>query len=113
MNCRTLLLALAAWLAVGTGAALAEDAPTVVEVTIKDHRFAPAEIHIPAGKPAQLRISNADPTAEEFDSSSLHIEKVFTGSSHGIVRLHPLAPGRYPFMGEYHPDTAQGVVVAE
>jgi len=29
------------------------------------------------------------------------------------VRLRPLSPGRYPFMGEYHSQTAQGVVVAE
>jgi hypothetical protein len=29
------------------------------------------------------------------------------------VRLRPLDPGRYPFMGEYHEDTAQGVVIAE
>jgi hypothetical protein len=29
------------------------------------------------------------------------------------VRLRPLAPGRYPFAGEYHSDTAQGVMIAE
>ncbi|MGA7373007.1 MAG: hypothetical protein WBW37_10370 [Methyloceanibacter sp.] len=29
------------------------------------------------------------------------------------MRLRPLDPGRYPFMGEYHSDTAQGVVIAE
>jgi hypothetical protein len=30
-----------------------------------------------------------------------------------MVRLRPLAPGRYAFMGEYHSDTAKGVVIAE
>jgi heme/copper-type cytochrome/quinol oxidase subunit 2 len=93
-------------------AALADD-PPIIEVTIKDHRFTPAEIHVPTGKPVILRISNADDTAEEFDSVALQIEKVIVGGHYGIVRLRPLGPGRYPFMGEYHADTAKGVVVSE
>lgn len=95
------------------GAARAQQPPTVIEVTIKDHRFTPSELHVPAGKPATIRITNADQTGEEFDSTALQIEKVFSGGSKGVVRLHPLAPGRYPFMGEFHADTAQGVVIAE
>ena len=88
-------------------------AQTAIDVTIKDHRFTPAEIHVPAGKPAVLNIKNEDSTAEEFNSSALKIEKVIGGGNEGIVRLRPLEPGRYPFMGEYHSDTAQGVVIAE
>jgi len=90
----------------------AEDLPNVA-VTIKDHRFTPSEIHVPAGKPFTLTIKNEDPTAEEFDSSALKVEKVIAGGQSGRVRLRPLGPGRYPFMGEFHPDTAQGVVVSE
>ena len=88
-------------------------AQTAINVIIKDHRFTPSEIHVPAGKPAVLSITNEDATAEEFDSSALKIEKVIGGGQDGTVRLRPLDPGRYPFMGEYHSDTAQGVVVAE
>jgi len=29
------------------------------------------------------------------------------------VRLRPLGPGRYLFLGEFHEDTAQGAVIAE
>jgi hypothetical protein len=29
------------------------------------------------------------------------------------VRLRALTPGKYPFMGEYHSETAQGVVIAQ
>jgi hypothetical protein len=29
------------------------------------------------------------------------------------VRIRPLRPGRYAFMGEYHSTTAQGVLVAQ
>ena len=87
--------------------------PTAVELTIKDHRFMPAEIHVPAGKPTILTVQNQDATAEEFDSSALKTEKVITGGGTATVRLRPLGPGRYPFIGEYHADTAQGVVIAE
>ncbi len=84
-----------------------------IDVTIKDHRFAPAEIHVPTGKPTQLTIKNEDSTPEEFDSTALKVEKVIAGGRSATVRLRPLAAGRFPFMGEYHADTAQGVVISE
>jgi heme/copper-type cytochrome/quinol oxidase subunit 2 len=89
------------------------DEPPTIAVTIKDHRFTPAEIHVPTGKPVVLRITNQDATVEEFDSTALKVEKVIAAGQYGTVRLRPLGPGRYPFMGEYHADTAQGVVVSE
>jgi plastocyanin len=92
--------------------AQADDAAPI-GVTIKDHKFSPAEIHVPAGKPTTLKISNEDPTAEEFDSTALQVEKVIVGGTWGLVHLRPLAPGKYPFMGEYHSDTAQGVVISQ
>ena len=106
-----------AWAVLALSAALAApaaaDEPLTIAVTIKEHRFAPAEIHVPQGKPVILVITNEDATPEEFDSTALKIEKVIVGGTHGTVRLRPLGPGRYPFMGEFHPDTAQGAVVSE
>jgi len=98
--------------AMTAGPALSDEPPTIA-VTIKDHKFNPAEIHVPQGKPIILKISNEDSTPEEFDSSALKVEKVIVGGTYGTVRLRPLGPGRYPFMGEYHSDTAQGVVISE
>ena len=98
--------------AASMGPAEADDVPNIA-VTLKDHQFSPAEIHVPQGKPVVLTITNADATAEEFDSSALKVEKVIAGGTYGTVRLRPLAPGRYPFMGEYHSDTAKGVVISE
>ena len=94
------------------GATAAEE-PLTIEITLKDHKFAPSEIHVKSGKPTVLRIKNEDATAEEFESSVLKVEKVIAGHSTGIVRLRALAPGRYPFEGEFHDDTAKGVVIAE
>ena len=90
--------------------AMADDA---IALKLKDHKFTPAEIHVKANVPNVITMTNEDATAEEFDSTSLKVEKVVAGNSSGNVRLRPLAPGRYPFMGEYHSDTAQGVVIAQ
>ncbi|HEY0300258.1 MAG TPA: cupredoxin domain-containing protein [Rhizomicrobium sp.] len=84
-----------------------------IPVTLKNHKFSPATIRVKAGVPNVIALTNNDDTAEEFDSPSLKVEKVVAGHSTGNVRLRPLAPGRYPFMGEYHAATAQGVVIAE
>jgi len=82
-------------------------------ITLKDHRFTPSEIRIPANVKVRLVIDNQDPAPEEFDSHALNREKVIPGRSKGFVFVGPLAPGRYPFMGEFNAATAQGVVVAE
>lgn len=87
--------------------------PDTVALTIKDHKFTPSVIHVKANQPNVISLSNEDGTAEEFDSTSLKVEKVVAAHDSGNVRIRPLAPGRYPFMGEYHSDTAQGVVIAE
>jgi heme/copper-type cytochrome/quinol oxidase subunit 2 len=89
------------------------DYPVKIEVTIKNHQFSPAEIHVPSGKRAELHVVNGDDTAEEFDSSALKVEKVIAPGMAGTIYLRPLAPGHYPFMGEFHADTAKGVVIAE
>ena len=104
----TLLAALLSCVSTG---AMCDD--NIVSLAIKDHKFAPAEIHVKAHNPTTVSLTNNDDQAEEFDSSALKIEKVVTGHATGIMRLRPLAPGRYPFMGEFHSETAQGVVVAE
>ena len=84
-----------------------------IPVTLQNHKFTPSEIHVKANTPAIIALTNKDATAEEFDSTSLKVEKVVAGNSSGNVRIRALAPGRYPFMGEYHSGTAQGVVVAK
>jgi hypothetical protein len=103
------VLIAAIWLG---GTAIADD-PARIDVTIKDHVFSPSEIHVPVGKPAMLVVKNEDGGPEEFDSTALKVEKVIVGGTYATIRLRPLGPGRYPFMGEFHPDTAQGVVISE
>lgn len=87
------------------------DAPIVVH--LKNHKFSPATIKVKANQPAMILLFNDDNSADEFNSSSLKIEKVVPGHDKGNIRLRALAPGKYPFMGEYHAATAQGIVIAE
>lgn len=102
-------IGLGAW----AGAAAPAAADTTIEVTIKDHRFNPAEIRVKAGERSILKIKNEDATPEEFESNVLKIEKVIAGGSVGTLRLRALEPGRYPFEGEHHPETAKGLIIAE
>jgi uncharacterized surface anchored protein len=84
-----------------------------IPVTLQNHKFTPSVIHVKANMPAVIALTNKDAQAEEFDSTSLKVEKVVAGNSSGNVRLRALAPGKYKFMGEYHSETAQGVVIAQ
>lgn len=88
-------------------------AADAIPVTLKDHKFSPAVIKVKANAPSMIALTNMDPTAEEFDSPALKVEKVVAGKGKGNIRIRALAKGSYPFTGEYHAGTAKGVVVAE
>jgi hypothetical protein len=107
---KRLLVALAFAAAPALSAAQAADS---IEVHLKNHKFTPAVIKVKANQPSMIILHNDDDTADEFDSSSLKIEKVVPGHDKGNIRVRALAPGKYPFMGEYHAATAQGTVIAE
>ena len=94
------------------GGAQAADEPEFA-LTIRGHRFAPAEIRIPANTKVKLIVQNEDAAPEEFDSHALNREKVIPGASKATIFIGPLAPGRYPFMGEFNASTARGAVVAQ
>jgi hypothetical protein len=84
-----------------------------VMLTIRNHRFEPSELRVPAGKKVKIIIDNQDPTPEEFESHELNREKVIPAKSKVPVFVGPLKPGRYPFVGEFNEKTAKGVLVAE
>jgi len=82
-------------------------------IVIENHRFAPAEVTVPAGQRVKLVIDNRDATPEEFESHDLKREKVVAGGAKINVWVGPLKPGTYKFFGEYHEDTAQGRLIAK
>jgi len=102
----TLLLTIGA-----AGAAWAE--PATYTLTIKDHKFDPAELKIPANQAATLTVKNLDTTPEEFESKPLRIEKVIPAGGEASFPIRALKAGKYKFFGEFHEDSAKGEIVAE
>ncbi len=84
-----------------------------LSTTLKAHRFEPSELKVPANRRIRLTVHNQDPTPEEFESQALKREKVIAAGAKGVILIGPLKPGRYEFVGEYHPATAKGVLIAE
>ena len=87
--------------------------PVRLEITIRGHRFEPPELRAPADTAIIIIVKNADDSAEEFESAELKFEKIVAGGRQIVVRVQPQSPGRYPFFGEFHQDTAQGALVVE
>ncbi len=82
-------------------------------LTIRDHKFEPSTLNVPAGVKIKLLVQNQDPTPEEFESNDLNREKIVVGKGTITVFLGPLDAGRYGFFGDFHQETAQGVLVVQ
>jgi hypothetical protein len=82
-------------------------------VEIKNHLFIPSVLEIPANTKVKLKVVNQDSTPEEFESYELNREKIVVGGGKITIFIGPLAPGEYPFFGEFNPRTAQGVVLVK
>ncbi len=91
----------------GAAPARADELPLLV---FRNHRFEPARIQAPAGVKFRLQVKNADDTADEFESAALNREKLVPPGQTVTIFLGPLAPGEYKFFGDFHQDTAQGVL---
>jgi plastocyanin len=83
------------------------------KLSIKDHKFDPAELRVPANTKIKLLVQNMDATPEEFESADLNREKVVTGNNTITVMLGPLDAGKYHFFGDFHQETAQGDLVVK
>ena len=108
----TAALGLAFVVGIGAPLAVAEDAARV-SVTLKDHKFSPAEPTAPAGKPIVIEVSNLDSTPSEFESKTLRVEKVVAGGGKISIQIRPLSAGRYRFFDDYHEDTTEGFLVVK
>ena len=91
-------------------AAQAEDS-VAVNISMKDHKFQPAELQAPAGKAITIVVRNLDPAPAEFESNMLRVEKVVTAGGTITMKIRPLEPGRYRFFDDFHPDTIGYLVV--
>jgi plastocyanin len=90
--------------------AAAEDTVSL-SLTIKDGKFEPAELHAPAGRALEIRVTNLNTVPSEFESSDLHIEKIVPVGKEAVVRVRPQQPGRYNFFDDFHRETRGALVV--
>ena len=65
MRALTSAIVLAGLVAAGTPAPAQE-----FNLVIRNHKFEPVEIRVPAGKRVSIYVSNEDATPEEFDSTA-------------------------------------------
>src|ERR1035437_388381 len=79
----------------------AEDSVTV-NISLKDHRFQPAELHAPAAKPITIILKNLDPVPADSEGRMLGVGKVLPGGGIAPMRFRRVAGGRYRFFDDFH-----------
>lgn len=82
-------------------------------LVLKEHRYQPSELHIPAHIRIRLEVINQDPSPEEFESDDFPAEKIVMPNSRTSLFIGPFKPGHYRFYGDFHQPTAQGTLVVE
>jgi Cupredoxin-like domain len=84
-----------------------------IKLSYKDKKFEPAEIGAPANTPIVIKFRNLDREAMEFESDSLHVEKVVAAGKEATFNIRAQKPGRYEFFDEYNEKTGRGVLVVK
>jgi uncharacterized cupredoxin-like copper-binding protein len=108
-------LLLAAALYAGSAAtalAQSDELPTFA-ITAKAGRLSPERIEVPAGKKIKLTIRNEGPGPIEFENLDLRIEKVLAPGASSFLVIHPLQPGSYRFIDEFHAATGTLQLIAK
>jgi hypothetical protein len=82
-------------------------------LVLKDHRFTPGEVTIPANTRFRLRVKNLDPTPAEFESDDFKAEKVVPAGQEVVVLIPALAAGTYEFHDEYHEASSKSRLVVK
>jgi hypothetical protein len=94
-------------------AAAAADDMASFAVVLHDGTISPDRLEVPANRPFKLEISNTGSTPAEFESLSLHKEKVLSaGVTSGMV-IRRLEPGEYDFFDDFHPGSKAVLVARE
>lgn len=106
-------LTLLALLGAGSVAVTGHAADKEFTTTLKDLHFTPDTLEVPAGERFKVLVKNEGTSSEEFESTDLKKEKVIPPGKTGSFVIGPLKAGEYKFFGDFHPDTAQGKLIAK
>ena len=83
------------------------------KITIKDHKFSPEVLRVPAKTKVEILVENLDPAAEEFESYDMNREKVVAANGKITLFIGPLKTGVYKYFGDFHPQSAEGRIVVK
>ncbi|CAL79947.1 Conserved hypothetical protein [Bradyrhizobium sp. ORS 278] len=87
-------------------------AETTIEISVKDNKFQPAELKVPADTPIVFKIKNLDAAPIEFESDPLQFETIVKPNMEGVVKVKAQKPGRYEFFDDLHQNN-KGTLVVE
>ncbi|HVZ08256.1 cupredoxin domain-containing protein [Rhodopila sp.] len=110
--CAFVVALLVCVLVVRSPAAAPDDDMPTFRIEMKDGVVKPDRLKVPANKPFRLEIHNQGETPAEFESLTLHKEKVLAGGVTLNMVFRRLSPGEYDFFDDFHPGT-KAVLVAE
>ena len=82
-------------------------------IKIKNHRFEPDVINVPADTKFKIIVENLDNTIEEFESDDIKKEKLIGAGKKISLYISPLRAGEYKFYGDFHQKTAQGKIISK
>jgi hypothetical protein len=91
--------------------AFAEDMP-VFKVELKDGTISPSRLTVPANTAFKIEVSNTGASPAEFESLSLHKEKVVAAGITSSLVFRRLEAGDYDFFDDFHPE-AKATLIAK
>ncbi len=109
MRLPTLVAVLAISTVLLRGADAAEQAEA--SLTVRNRAFEPTELQVRAGQKIELRVKNADSAPAEFESATLHREKIVPAGQEVTIIIGPLRAGTYEFFDDFNPQ-ARGRIIA-
>jgi hypothetical protein len=85
----------------------------VFHIAMKDGKFVPAELKVPAGRKFKLIVSNEGDQPSEFESFRLHREQVVVAHGEAALFLGPLKTGTYDVFDDFHPGVKGSIEAVE
>lgn len=85
---------------------------TAINITVKNKKFEPATINVPADKPFKLIVQNSDSTPMEIESHKPRFEKVIAPGATATIKMKPLKAGTYSFYDDFNKSN-KGEIVAK
>lgn len=82
-------------------------------LTLKDHKFTPSEITIPANTKVRFLVKNLDKTAAEFESNDFKAEKLIPAGKEVLVFIPALKPGVYEFHDEFNEAASKSKLIVK